>query len=207
MNQKNSLAGSSPTDVSAEATRERLLHLVRTLAYREGEFTLRSGEKSSFYLDGKQVTMHPEGAFLLAKAILQKLRGLNVAAVAGPTLGADPIVGAVSALSWQERMPMVAIIVRKEAKDHGTGRLLEGPRLSPGSSVAIVEDVVTRGGMVLHSIRAVEAAGYRVAKVICLVDRQSTGASELRAAGYDFDPIFILEEVVGRPLSRTGPAG
>src|SRR5579872_1665010 len=94
-----------------QSDRDRLLHLVRTLAYREGEFTLRSGETSRFYLDGKQVTMHPEGAYLLAKAILERLKGLGVVAVAGPTLGADPIVGSVSALSFQAGMPMAALIV------------------------------------------------------------------------------------------------
>ncbi|MDQ2732317.1 MAG: orotate phosphoribosyltransferase [Armatimonadota bacterium] len=182
---------------SADDRRARLLHLVRELAYQEGDFTLRSGEKSRFYLDGKQVTMHPEGAYLLAQEILERLRGLEVAAIAGPTLGADPIVGAVSALSYPAGTPMAALIIRKETKDHGTGKLVEGPTLPPGSPVAVVEDVITRGGMVKHSIQALEGAGYRVVRVVCLVDRLSTGVEELRKEGYNVDPIFTLDEIAG----------
>ncbi|HET6382325.1 MAG TPA: orotate phosphoribosyltransferase [Armatimonadota bacterium] len=181
--------------------RERLLRLLRTLAYREGDFTLRSGEKSRYYLDGKQVTMRPEGAYLLAQEILERLRGLDIAAIAGPTLGADPIVGAVCALSYSNGTPLAALIVRKETKDHGTGQLVEGPTLPPGSPVAVVEDVITRGGMVKHSIQALESAGYRVARVLCLVDRQSTGVQELRDAGYVVDPIFTLEDVRSVPFN------
>ena len=179
-----------------EDNRSRLLELLRTLAYQEGEFTLRSGEKSRFYLDGKQITMRAEGSYLLAQEILRRLEDIDVVAVAGPTLGADPIVGAVCALSYPAGKPLDALIVRKEAKDHGTGRLIEGPELPPGSPVAIVEDVVTRGGMVQHSIRAIEAAGYHVARVICLVDRQAGGVDEIAASGYTVDPIFTLREIV-----------
>ena len=180
--------------------RLRLLQLVRNLAYREGEFTLRSGEKSRFYLDGKQVTMRAEGAALFAELILDKLADTGVLAIGGPTLGADPIVGAVSALSFHRGQPLAALIVRGEEKDHGTGKLVEGPQLPPGSSVAVVEDVVTRGGAVMHAIHALEAAGYRVEHVLCLVDRQSTGGDLLRSAGYRFDPIFTLEEVTSAVL-------
>jgi len=166
------------------------------LAYREGDFTLRSGEKSQFYLDGKQVTMTAEGAALFAEIILERLKGSRVVAIGGPTLGADPIVGAVSALSFKSGQPLAALIVRKEEKDHGTGKLVEGPPLPAGACVAVVEDVVTRGGAIMHAIRALEGAGYRVERVFCLVDRQSTGADLLRTAGYHFEPIFTLDEVV-----------
>ena len=174
--------------------REELLRLVKEKALRKGSFTLSSGAKSDYYIDGKQVTLDPVGILLVGKEILAMLQGLHVDAVGGPTLGADPIAAAVALLSSQTGRPLKAFIVRKEEKKHGTQRQIEGPELEPGNRVVVVEDVVTSGKSVLDAIQAVEKLKCRVVKVICLVDREE-GARKLLAS-YNFSPIFTKTELI-----------
>ncbi len=168
--------------------RNELLKLVKEKAVREGDFTLSSGKKSTFYIDGKQVTLDPQGILLLGKTVLAMLHGSAAEAIGGPTLGADPIAAAVSLLSSQTGKPLKAFIVRKDEKKHGTQKRIEGPPLEAGDRVVIVEDVVTTGKSVLEAIREVEKLKCRVVRVICLVDRQE-GAGEL-LKNYQFSPIF-----------------
>lgn len=174
--------------------RERLKTLLKEHSLMFGEFTLASGKKSSFYFDSKKTTLLPEGAWLTARAVLRivRERGIAADAIGGLTLGADPIVCPVAALSHVEGPPLRAFIVRKEAKDHGTGRRIEGD-LAPGSKVVIVDDVVTTAGSTLKAIEAAEAAGHTVVAVICLVDREEGGAEKL--ANYAFHPVFRRGEI------------
>ena len=132
--------------------RQRLNELIRERAMLHGDFVLRSGARSTFYLDCRQITLHPEGAYLVASLILERLRGVQVHAVGGPALAAVPIVGAVCATSYAIGRPLAGFVVRKEAKDHGTGNLIEGP-LTPGASVVLVEDTLTTGGELLRAAR------------------------------------------------------
>ena len=165
---------------------ERLLE--RSLergAIRYGDFTLTSGRKSAYYFDGRLLSLDPEGAYLLGRALLPILREYGVEAIGGPTLGADPIVAAVAAASWQEGTPVPAFIVRKEAKEHGTSQLIEGP-LAPGSTVAIVDDTCTTGGSLLHAIAAAEDAGCTVGLTLAVLDRNEGGSAALRERGYPF---------------------
>jgi len=162
--------------------------LFKTGAVKTGEFVLSSGKKSSFYIDCRKVTLHPEGAKLIGQIILDKIKGLPVKAVGGLTLGADPIIGAVITLG-----DIPGFIVRKQAKEHGTKQRIEG-LLEPGWPVVIVEDVATTGGSALEAIKAAEAAGAKVIKVISVVDREE-GAQEALAK-YDFDPIFKKSELL-----------
>jgi orotate phosphoribosyltransferase len=173
--------------------REELLKLVKEKAVRKGEHTLSSGKKSAYYIDGKQVTLDPQGILLLGRTILGMLHGIPVDAVGGPTLGADPIAAAVALLSSQTGKPLKAFIVRKEEKKHGTQKRVEGPALQPGDRVAVVEDVITSGKTVIEAIREIEKLKCRVVKVICLLDREE-GASELLAP-YDFAPIFTKADL------------
>ena len=152
------------------AQRARLNELIRQRALRYGDFVLRSGARSNFYLDCRQVTLDPEGAFLVASLILERLRGVRVQAVGGPALAAVPMVGAICAVSHIQGRPLPGFVVRKEAKDHGTGQLIEGP-LPPGASVALVEDTLTTGGELLRAAAAVRELGCLVAGAICIVDR------------------------------------
>ena len=177
----------------AEEIREELLKLVKEKAVRKGEYTLSSGKKSDYYIDGKQVTLDPRGILLVGKTILGMVHGISVDAVGGPTLGADPIAAAVALLSSQTGKPLKAFLVRKEEKKHGTQKRIEGPLLEAGDRVVVVEDVVTSGKSIMDAIREIEKLKGRVVKVICLVDREE-GAKDFLSA-YNFSPIFTKSEL------------
>lgn len=157
-------------------------------AVKTGEFILSSGKKSNLYIDCRKITLHPEGSRLIAKIILEKIKGLKIDSIGGLTLGADPITSAVVALS-----DIPGFIVRKKEKEHGTKQKIEG-HISQNSNVVIVEDVSTTGGSALQAIEAVEAIGAKVVKVISVVDREE-GAEEM-LKNYAFDPIFKKSELV-----------
>ena len=172
----------------------RLLQLAEERgAIRYGDFTLSSGRKSAYYFDGRLLSLDPEGAHLLGNALLPILADAGVAAIGGPTLGADPIVAAVAMASWQSVSasasgghPLPAFIVRKEAKEHGTAQLIEGPLPAPGTPVAIVDDACTTGGSLFHAIDAAEAAGCKIGLVAAILDRNEGGSDAIRARGYRF---------------------
>ena len=125
--------------------KEALKQLVRDTALKFGDFTLASGKKASYYLDCRQITLDSVGARLVAEGMLDAIQDDLPDAVGGMAIGADPITGAVLAVAHQRGIPLKGIMVRKEAKGHGTGRYLEGP-VEPGQRVVVVEDVVTTGG-------------------------------------------------------------
>lgn len=176
-----------------QALKEALLKLIKEKAVVRGERKLASGKISNYYIDGKQVTLDPQGLFVTAKLILHMALAANADAVGGPTLGADPIAAAVSLLSSHSGKTVKAFIVRKEAKDHGMQKMIEGPALNAGDKVVMVEDVITTGGSVLKAIQAVEQLGAKVVKVVCLVDRNE-GAFET-LANYQYSPIFTLQDL------------
>ena len=180
--------------------RQRLKELLLDKSYRKGTFTLTSGKTSDFYIDGKQTTLSAEGAYLCGKLLFELIEKNDTAigAVGGMTLGADPIVTAVSIASYLEKKPIPAFIVRKEAKGHGTGNYIEGlGNMEPGCGVALVEDVVTTGGTLLKVIKRVEDAGFKVGLVVTIVERQEGGADTLAAAGYPLEALFTREELIG----------
>jgi orotate phosphoribosyltransferase len=155
---------------------------------------LKSGRESHFYVDCRTASTHPEGAFLIAELILELIEGQDVAAIGGPTLGADPIVGAICYASYCHNRPLDGFIVRKAAKEHGKGKAIEG-RLPEGGKVVVVEDVITTGGSVLAAVRQVEDAGAEVTRIIALVDRQEGGREAIEEAGYPFTAIYTREEL------------
>jgi orotate phosphoribosyltransferase len=159
-----------------------------------GDFTLVSGKKSKYYFDSKKTTLLPEGSYLVAREILRTIRdnGIQAEGIGGLTLGADPIVCPVAALSHVDGPPLRAFIVRKEAKEHGTARKIEG-NLEPGSRVVVVDDVVTTAGSTLKAIEAAEAAGLEVVAVICLVDREEGGTEKLTR--WPYFPLFRRSEL------------
>ncbi|MCE2462497.1 MAG: orotate phosphoribosyltransferase [Dehalococcoidia bacterium] len=169
---------------------ERLLRLaLERGALRYGDFTLSSGQKSKYYFDGRLLSLDPEGAYLIGKAILPILNEAGAQAIGGPTLGADPIVAAVALTSHLNDSSIPAFIVRKDAKSHGTGQLVEGP-LAPGSRVAIVDDTCTTGASLFHAIEAAEAAACTVVKVVAILDRHQGGSEELKRRGFDFTSLL-----------------
>lgn len=174
--------------------RARLLELIEQYALKRGHFILASGRESSFYLDGRMVALHPEGAYLIGKLMFEQMQGLNVQAVGGLTMGADPVASAVSIVSFLKGQPINAFLVRKETKDHGTRKQVEGP-LEPGARVVIVEDTVTTGESPLKAVAAVEALGCEVAAVMVVIDRTEGARERIESAGYKFMPLFTIQDL------------
>lgn len=174
--------------------RELLRPLVRGALVHEPTI-LASGVTSSFYFDGKLVTLRPEGAYYLARYLLGTIPADEYDAIGGLTMGADPISAAVAVLSHEFGTPKTAFIVRKERKAHGRRKQIEGP-LAEGSRVVIVDDVATSGASIMDAVHAVETERHcKVVRVIALVDRQQ-GAQELfDSHGYRFTPVFTAEEL------------
>ena len=177
--------------------RHKLLDLFCQLAYQEGDFVLSSGQRSSYYINGKQVTLHPQGALAMARLLLPLLPE-DTEAVAGLTLGADPIVSAVSVVSVYENRPIPALIIRKEAKGHGTMAYIEGPSLPQGAKVVVLEDVVTTGQSALKAVERLQAAGYTVDRVISLIDRLQGGGALYESAGLQFEALFTIQDLQKR---------
>jgi orotate phosphoribosyltransferase len=176
------------------AVQEYLLTLLCQLSYQEGDFLLSSGQKSTYYINCKPVTLHPYGALATGRLMLPLL-ATGTVAVAGLTLGADPIVSAVGVVSAYEQQPIAALIIRKEAKGHGTQAYIEGPVLPPGSVIAVLEDVVTTGQSALQAVQRLRDAGYVVHQVLALVDRQQGGAELYASAGLEFGSIFAIPDL------------
>ena len=178
-----------------------LMELIREKALKFGDFTLASGKKATYYLDGTQVTLDPAGARLVAEGILDLLsatgcggRSPNMpAAVGGMSIGADPITAAVVTMSAVRGTPVVGFMVRKESKGHGTNQYIEGP-VKPGDEVVILEDVVTTGGSSLMAIERVEAFGMKVAGVIAIIDRMEGGAEAFAERGYELASLLTIRD-------------
>lgn len=176
------------------SVRHFLLDLLCQLAYKEGDFVLSSGKQSSYYINGKLVTLHPQGALAIGRLLFSMLP-TDTEAVAGLTLGADPIVTAVSVVSALENRPIPALIIRKEAKGHGTMAYIEGPTLSEGAKVVVLEDVVTTGQSAMKAVNRLKAAGYQVEEVLALVDRQQGGAELYESEALQFKALFTIADL------------
>jgi orotate phosphoribosyltransferase len=185
------------TSTDLPEVRASLLDLICEFAYKEGDFVLSSGQRSTYYINGKLVTLHPQGALATGRLLLSMLPA-DTDAVAGLTLGADPIVSAVSVVSALENRPIPALIIRKEAKGHGTKAYIEGPTLEPGAKVVVLEDVVTTGASAMKAVNRLKEAGYQVDRVISLVDRQQGGAELYQQEGLQFDAVFTIPQIQER---------
>jgi orotate phosphoribosyltransferase len=172
--------------------------LLATRSARRGQFTLASGRISTLYIDARLTTMSPDGLALIGPLGLREMRyaGWRVDAVGGLTLGADPIACAISYASALDGKTLVrAFTVRKEAKTHGTGKLIEGP-FRVGDRVAVVEDVITTGVSALRAVEAVRAAGGQIAGVLALVDREEGGREALERAGLEVRSLTRASDIV-----------
>ncbi len=173
--------------------RDALKQLVRTRALKFGDFTLASGKKASYYLDCRLITLDSQGARLIGGGMLELLAHDMPHLIGGMAIGADPITAAVLTLAGLQGLPLRGVIVRKEAKQHGTGRFVEGP-FQPGESIAIVEDVVTTGGSSLLAIERCEAAGLKVQRVLAIVDRLEGGREAFAERGYELSTLFTIRD-------------
>jgi orotate phosphoribosyltransferase len=177
--------------------RQHLLDLFCEVAYKEGDFTLSSGQKSTYYINSKQVTLHPWGGAGVGRVLLSLLP-VDQTAVAGLTLGADPMVTATSVVAAYEGRSITPLIVRKEAKGHGTQAYIEGPTLAPNTNVVVLEDVVTTGQSALKAVERLRLAGYEVTQIIALVDRHQGGAALYQQEGLAFQTVFSISDLQTR---------
>jgi orotate phosphoribosyltransferase len=173
--------------------RNRLMDLVRERALKFGDFTLASGKKSSYYLDGKQVTLTAEGLLQISYGLLDLLHGMDFTGFGGMSIGADPIVGGVLVAAASQNQSLQGFMVRKEAKGHGTQRYIEGP-IQPGDRVVIVDDVVTTGGSALLAVDRVQEFGCHVIHAVGIVDRLQGGRAAFEARGIAFSALLTIED-------------
>lgn len=190
---------------SFQDVRQRLRQFIIERAVKFGDFVLASGQRSSYYIDGKQVTLHGPSLVLLARLMLDEISDLTPDAVGGMSIGADPIAGAMAAIAATEGRQLDAFIVRKEAKQRGTRRQVEGP-ISSGARVVVIEDVITTGG---SSMAAIEALRREVdAQILCvlaMVDRLQGARENLSAAGYQLRSLFTIHDLGIEPDRRQDP--
>src|SRR6476646_975782 len=173
--------------------RARLIELFRQRALKFGTFTLASGKQASYYLDGKQITLHSEGLRLVSEGLLEILRGVDFQAIGGMSIGADPIIGGVLTAAGMKGRDLLGFLVRKEPKGHGTQRYIEGP-VQPGMKVVIVDDVVTTGGSSLLAIDRIQEFGCEVVQVVAIVDRMEGGAANFAALGLSLRSLLTIRD-------------
>ncbi|MFN3567870.1 MAG: orotate phosphoribosyltransferase [Caldimicrobium sp.] len=158
-------------------------------------FKLASGKESPYYLDCRKVTLYGPTFKLIGELFWEEIKPLSVLGVAGMSIGADPIVCSILSASMSENCPLEGLLIRKEPKKYGTQRQIEG-NYNEGMPIALVEDVVTTGGSLLHAITACEQEGLNILGVYALVDREEGGAEKIRERGYPFKAFFTLSEII-----------
>lgn len=178
---------------SIKVLKKRLSDLILRETFKKGRFILSSGKVSNYYLDGRIITLNPEGAYLVASIILELIKGEKINAIGGPTLGADPIVGAIACLSQIKHRPLKTFIVRKFAKEHGSKRQIEGPAIKKGAKVILIDDVATTGKSLIEAKLALEKKGIKVYKAIVIVDRGEGAKENLTNAGLKLESIFNIQ--------------
>jgi len=179
-----------------ELSKKNLIRIIKEKSLKTNvNLVLTSGKTSNYYIDAKMTTLDPMGASILGRLILDVIKPYKIDAIGGYTLGADPIVSVVAALSAETDRPLPAFIVRKEPKKHGERKMIEGP-FESGWNVAVVDDVATTGGSTLKACRAVEQEGGKVVLAIALVDRLEGARENLEKVGYKFISIITRDELI-----------
>jgi orotate phosphoribosyltransferase len=174
--------------------KDRLLSLLIREAFFKEKITLSSGKVSDFYIDARRVTLTAEGAYLCAKVIWDLLQDEPVDAIGGPTLGADPLVGAIGVLSFQARKPINTFLIRKTPKSHGKKQLIEGPPLKPGCRAVLIDDVATTGQALVGAVEVLSQMGVKANKAVCLVDRAQGAEEALAGRHCELISIFNLSD-------------
>lgn len=178
-----------------EEEREELRQMIIKDAYFRGKITLSSGKESDYYIDARLVTLRARGAYLCARMILDIVGDENIDAIGGPTLGADPMIGAVAVLSLQADKPRDTFIIRKTQKAHGKQKQVEGPVLKEGDHVILIDDVATTGKAFIESIDVLRKLGICVDKAVCIVDRGEGAADAVSEKGCELVSIFDIKEI------------
>lgn len=190
--------------LSDEDALAQLLPLLvsRSFRYSEEGFTLTSGRQSHYYVDCKQTTLHPQGAYLCGRLLYGLIAGQGLGSVGGLTLGADPLVTAVAMASYVAGEPLDAAIVRKEAKGHGTGRWVEGPA-DPARPMAVVDDVVTTGKSTVEAIHRLREAGFNITHAIAVVDRNEGGREAVAAEGLTLHSLCTIDDILAHTHKKS----
>ncbi|BAT71141.1 orotate phosphoribosyltransferase [Thermosulfidibacter takaii ABI70S6] len=178
--------------------KRRLIELLREKSFMYSDkpiFKLASGKLSNYYINCKPTTMDPEGLYLVGNLLYEVVKDWNITAAGGLTMGADPLAYALAYTSYFKKDLIKAFVIRKEPKDHGTRKLIEGP-VEPGERVAILEDVITTGGSTLKAIKAAKDFGLEIAGVIALVDREEGGKENVEREGYKVISLITKTELI-----------
>jgi orotate phosphoribosyltransferase len=175
--------------------REELRQIIIKDAYFREKITLSSGKTSDYYIDARLVTLSARGAYLCARMILDMVADDDIGAIGGPTLGADPLVGAIAVLSLQAGKPLNTFIIRKSAKAHGKQQQIEGPPLNAGDRAVLIDDVATTGKAFVQSIDVLAKLKIDVKKAICIVDRGEGAREAVAEKGCELLSVFDIKEI------------
>ena len=180
--------------VDFDQEKRQLFALIKKVAFFKEKIILSSGKESDYYIDARRATLTSEGAYLCGRIFLQMLKKEKFEAVGGPTVGADPIVGAIAALSYQQGKKLNTFIVRKEPKGYGKRQQTEGPPIPEGSRVILIDDVATTGKAFILAIDVLERQGVKAPKAYCIVDRGEGAKESLAKRGCELVSIFTAKE-------------
>lgn len=181
-------------NLSVVEAREKLFEMIKTQAFFKERIILSSGKESDHYFDARRVTLSAAGAFLTAKIILEMSAFDKVEAIGGPTLGADPMVGAIASLSYQIGKPVKTFIIRKTPKAHGKQQQIEGPILTGKATAILIDDVATTGKAFLESLDVTDRMGIKVVKCIAVINRREGADEALAKRGCKLESIFTSEQ-------------
>ena len=174
--------------------KDKLFYILKQNAFFKERITLSSGKESDYYIDARRVTLTSEGAYLCATVMLDMIKNDTCDAIGGPTLGADPIIGALNVLSHQENSPLNTFIIRKSAKAHGRQQQIEGPLIPRGARVILIDDIATTGKALLQSIDVLKENGITAPKAVCIVDRGEGAKEALAQKGCELVSIFTGDD-------------
>jgi orotate phosphoribosyltransferase len=175
--------------------REELKTIIKERSIMKGDFTLVSGKKSNYYINGKLTTLNSRGLYLTAKLLLEECEDLEYDGFAGPTIGADPVIGALLTLSAERGQDKEGFLIRKKSKEHGTKNLVEG-KMEKGAKVILLEDVATTGGSLIRAAESVRDGGGEIVTVFTIVDREEGATETLAEAGYSFRSLYKVSELL-----------
>lgn len=178
--------------------KDELFQLLKEKSFQRKKVTLSSGKQSDYYLDGRATTLSARGAHLAAELILDLVKDLSIDAIGGPMLGADPLAGAIAAVSSIKGEPVQTFIVRKEPKKHGLSLMIEGPPLKSGMKAVIIDDVATTGGSLVKAIEVLEKEGVSVKKAVVLVDRIEGAKEALKAKNCELISLFSIDQFLNQ---------
>ena len=181
-----------PTNTPSD--KEKLLSILKKEAFFREKIILSSGKESDYYIDARRVTLSAEGAYRCAKVILDIVKSDSYEAIGGPTLGADPLVGAIAVLSYQANKPTKTFIIRKAPKPHGKQQQIEGPLLSDGAKIILIDDVATTGKAFLESLEVLKKNNIKALKAVCIVDRNEGAKEALAKEGCELVSIFSINQ-------------